>query len=453
MMKLNKKTLELEFIDPLLCFCDGGGDSGDEPDGVTFTSGDDYVPGQGVQISSSTLASNSVGDTYDGLNTSIPALDPFGGAGGNINDILSGNVNASGENLSSSPLGNQAAQVFASRGNNLLGGNVAQDFAAALTPRPFAKVEKRPIDTANAIFTRGSSLLGPQTADQIAMQDANMALPQEMYFDEVSGTYKMGSDPSLGPANLAQTAANIATGNLDQYGIGSGGEFSSNLPQSAPPSDQQMFDNIMASAQGVDRDSEVVSALSDNFLDQRGRDDLNALAEDAVDYFNNPLVKAGQFVEGLLSPLGLPNIMTTAAGLPRFSSVGDMQIGIQQGGRLIYDDDGDPSYVLMPNGEQIGAPNQQALTLARSGDGDPEPSFGGGQTPEKPEDPPDFTIDPLPDTPEGLYYRRTALDTPPMNVPFGFDYDAANRRFIESYALRPDIYRSPPSLTGFTKLL
>ena len=442
MMKLNKKTLELEFIDPLLCFCDGGGDSGDEPDGVTFTSGDNYVPGEGVQISSSTLAPSSVGDTYGGRNTSDAALGAFAAA----------DPFAAGAGTSPSTI--QSMMDRASGGNNFTGGNIAQDFAAALTPLPQARVERRPIDTANAIFTKGSpSLLGPQTADQIAMRDANMVLPQEMYFDEVSGTYKTGSDPSLGPANLAQTAADIATGNIDAYGIGSGGEFSSNLPQSAPISDQQMFDNIMASSQGVDRDSEVVSALSDNFLDQRGRDDLNALAEDAVDYFNNPLVKAGQFVEGLLSPLGLPNIMTTAAGLPRFSSVGDMQIGIQQGGRLIYDDDGDPSYVLMPNGEQIGAPNQQALTLAQSRDGADEGPSLGGQTPEKPDDPPDVTIDPLPDTPEGLYYRRTALDTPPMNVPFGFDYDAANRRFIESYALRPDIYRSPPSLTGFTKLL
>ena len=71
MMKFNKKTFELEFVDPLVCFCDGGGDSGgDEPDGVTFTSGDDYKAGDGVKISSDTLASNSTDDTYGGFNTS-----------------------------------------------------------------------------------------------------------------------------------------------------------------------------------------------------------------------------------------------------------------------------------------------------------------------------------------------------------------------------------------------
>ena len=51
-----------------------------------------------------------------------------------------------------------------------------------------------------------------------------------------------------------------------------------------------------------------------------------------------------------------------------------------------------------------------------------------------------------------IYYRRTALDDAPANLPTGFDFDAANRRFIQSYGARPDFYRSPMSLTGFTRL-
>lgn len=51
-----------------------------------------------------------------------------------------------------------------------------------------------------------------------------------------------------------------------------------------------------------------------------------------------------------------------------------------------------------------------------------------------------------------IYYRRTALDDAPANLPTGFDFDAANRRFTESYGYRPDFYRSPMSLTGFTRL-
>lgn len=51
-----------------------------------------------------------------------------------------------------------------------------------------------------------------------------------------------------------------------------------------------------------------------------------------------------------------------------------------------------------------------------------------------------------------MFYRQTALDTAPTNLPSGFDFDAANRRFTQSYAYRPDFYRSPMSLTGFTRL-
>ena len=464
MMKFNKKTFELEFVDPLVCFCDGGGDSGgDEPDGVTFTSGDDYKAGDGVKISSDTLASNSTDDTYGGRNTSRAALDPFGGAGGDVSQILAGNVNASGESLGSSALANQAAQVLASGGNNFTGGNVGRAVAQAFAaPRPQARVERRPIDTSTANFVKmlAPSYMSQQAADQIAMNDANMVLPQEMYFDEKSGTYKRGADPSLEPETLAQTAADIATSTYDDAPMRAARTGITNTGLT----DQQMFDNIMASSEGVDRDSEVVSALSDNFLDQRGRDDLNALAGDAVDYFNNPIVKAGQFVEGLL---GLPNIMTTDAGLPRFGSVGDMQIGIQQGGRLMYDDDGNPDYVVMPDGSIIGANTGSGFT-GSSDDQPIQPQMN--PITNQPRCPEGYSFDEsvgacMPDSPErrgpisdfpanpDMFVRMTALDRAPTNVPSGFDFDAANRRFQESYAYRPQYYgRTPMDLTGFTKL-
>ena len=52
-----------------------------------------------------------------------------------------------------------------------------------------------------------------------------------------------------------------------------------------------------------------------------------------------------------------------------------------------------------------------------------------------------------------MYFRQTALDTAPANTPAGFDFDAANRRFTQSYAYRPGFYNTPMDLTGFTKLL
>ncbi len=51
-----------------------------------------------------------------------------------------------------------------------------------------------------------------------------------------------------------------------------------------------------------------------------------------------------------------------------------------------------------------------------------------------------------------IFYRRSILDDAPANLPSGFDFNAANRRFIESYGVRPDNYRMPLSLTGFTRL-
>ena len=54
--------------------------------------------------------------------------------------------------------------------------------------------------------------------------------------------------------------------------------------------------------------------------------------------------------------------------------------------------------------------------------------------------------------PGDIFYRRSILDDAPANLPSGFDFDAANRRFIQSYGVRPDNYRMPLSLTGFTRL-
>ena len=54
--------------------------------------------------------------------------------------------------------------------------------------------------------------------------------------------------------------------------------------------------------------------------------------------------------------------------------------------------------------------------------------------------------------PGDIFYRRSILDDAPANLPQGFDFDAANRRFIESYGVRPENYRMPLSLTGFTAL-
>lgn len=51
---------------------------------------------------------------------------------------------------------------------------------------------------------------------------------------------------------------------------------------------------------------------------------------------------------------------------------------------------------------------------------------------------------------DDLFFRRTALDTAPSNLPSGFNFDEANKRFTSSFAVNPNIFNRPPNLTGFT---
>lgn len=51
-----------------------------------------------------------------------------------------------------------------------------------------------------------------------------------------------------------------------------------------------------------------------------------------------------------------------------------------------------------------------------------------------------------------MFFRRTSLDDAPANLPSGFDFDAANRAFTQSFAVRPSFFQRPPDLTGFTLL-
>ena len=54
-------------------------------------------------------------------------------------------------------------------------------------------------------------------------------------------------------------------------------------------------------------------------------------------------------------------------------------------------------------------------------------------------------------TPSGeLFFRQTALDNAPSNLPGGFNFDAANKRFTQSFAYNPNFYNRPMNITGFT---
>ena len=52
----------------------------------------------------------------------------------------------------------------------------------------------------------------------------------------------------------------------------------------------------------------------------------------------------------------------------------------------------------------------------------------------------------------GAYYRPQGLEQAPAFMPAGFDYDAANSAFLDSYAYRPDDFVDPMSLNGFKQI-
>ena len=143
-----------------------------------------------------------------------------------------------------------------------------------------------------------------------------------------------------------------------------------------------------------EQDEEQTSALSDDFLDEQGRKDMDDLGKEIADYFNNPLVKAGQFTEGLFKSKNEmggksrpSSLFTTDAGLPN-NRLGDMAIGVQQGGKLTRDSSGKAAYVTMPDGTVIG---QQPNTGGGGGGG------GGGRQTQTPLDPcpAGFKLDPV----------------------------------------------------------
>ena len=157
----------------------------------------------------------------------------------------------------------------------------------------------------------------------------------------------------------------------------------------------------------------------------------------------------------------LTNLPSTIGGLLGFvgtKNIENMSEAIAQGGTPMFDSRGQVQYVDQ-GGTLTGNVPVDQMFANNSADQDsafaapaPAPVVQAVEpvTPTQPFPP--LPTPPFP-TPNGMFYRPTSLDVAPMNVPMGFDFDAANRRFVESYAMRPDYYRQTPDLTGYTKLL
>ena len=423
----------------LFCF-NNGPSGGDEPDGVTFTSGDDYVPGQGIQISSSTLAPNSTEDTYGGFNTSPARQAEIFGTGTYNDQYETGTGADPNIGFVSGVTGDEEFTGVPSVAAPGALANLSFDEIdfGGTGPRPQANVRVKPSNElmtvfpgvlGNSIFqgSRGRNEPIDRNVALTALQDRAVAgdLSAQKELDDLGRqgaiTFAEASYPQIQQQKVMDaTGITRAQGATAQNVLGSGisaldttddaraqatrGVTTSRPQMQGPPrmpdqifdidtrpdivKDQQLADQIMASSQGVDRDSEVVSALSDNFLDERGRRDVGILGKQIAEYFDSPIVQAGQKLEGF-SPLsalvqgvtGQPSVFTDKAGLPSFGSLGDMTKAVQAGGRLTTDESGNPLFVTMPDGSTVGG-TTQASNLMTGGGG------GGSATAQKsPTDP------------------------------------------------------------------
>lgn len=474
-MQWHKDILRLEdYSDKMQrqMFCFGSDEpAGDEPDGVTFSGG---KAGEGVKLSSDNV---SAGDTYRGQNTrnyddsvqrmargvGLPSNRVAPSTASDDSDALA-QIAAAGGNTFSAPAAARAQAMAAPRANATL---TATSSDGSTVTRGLPPQLSLAGELINRNAEMGTPVYNGGYGDPVGMVrqavfparnlEATRAMSDaggQVFYDETTGTYKEGTGQSL-----MEKAAQEAMGYDEAPMIA--------MPQMGN-SDQAQYDNIMASREGINRDSEVVSALSDSFLDARGRQDLDNLAGEAIDYFNSPI---NQMIDsapigGLLSSMtGNPSLTRTKAGLPA-GRIGDMQIAVQQGGRAQYGDDGSVAFVTMPDGTKVGEENTPDFA---ADEGQPVPPQTNPMTGEQ-RCPQGYAFDAnvgacmpvtkatnapvtaFPQNPD-MYVRQTALDTSPANVPTGFDYNAANKAFQQSYAYRPQYYnRSPMDLTGFTKI-
>lgn len=451
MLKLDRLTLEPRFIDRSICFCDGGGDtSGDEPDGVTFTSGPGYKPGDGVKISSDTLAANSTDDTYGGFNTS-PARqaeifgtgtynDPYEtGTGADPSLGYVSGVTGDAEFTGAPALGALANLSF---DPNVGFGEFDEIDFGGTGPRPQANVTVRPDVPSNlmSVFpgVLGNSIFqGSQGRNEpidrnlalTALQDRAVAgdLSAQKELDDLGRqgaiTFAEASYPQLQQQKAMDamgiaraqgaTAQGVLGGGIsdlgfdpnvgfDEFDSRAQGSFTSGVTDTPEfgVSRPDIVDDVFTTVPNANitrapydpsvQDEEQTSALSDNFLDERGRQDVNVLGEKIAEYFDSPIVQAGQKLEGF-SPLsalvqgvtGQSSVFTDKAGLPSFGNLGDMTKAVQAGGRLTTDESGNPLFVTMPDGSTVGGTTQASNLMAGGGGG------GGGSStaPKSPTDP------------------------------------------------------------------
>lgn len=300
----------------------------------------------------------------------------------------------------------------------------------------------------------------------------------EVYYDETTGTYKGGADPRL----TGEAFSGISQDMADQIAMADTGMV--NTDQSPFASDYTDGMMVDSGVMGVGKLPQA-PVLRDGQYYMGGVPVTDELAQTAIDTRASiidalPSPNAGFIQQGLGFLTGQDPVGMAAKQYGEFLNLDGAMINPETGnvsapagrgtlnlnnqmGTVTYSGMPDPNYtgayanLVNPSqdreggDDQVVAPVTNPMTGAsRCPDGyvfdedlqacrlDTGMS-GGAPTPTNP-------------APSGIYFRETGLDQAPANLPSGFDFGAANRRFVESYGNRPDFYRKPMSLTGFRKL-
>ena len=350
MMKLNKDTFEVEFVDTLTCFCGGGSDDDDGGSNDNNNSGG--------------------GDPsfYDNERPGIPGGNrPVGGT----TNVFEGSSQPSNndDNDSSPPqLPPQPADP-----------NFYSDLAAAAA------------EAAAAL---------PAAPPPV---DLGIATGTSQPVDISVGSTNMPPAVITGPSGevIDTTTGNIISGNVDRY-----------TGMNTDPLGQQ-YSTLLGN---------VNNALTnqDRFVNRRFRNAVNSGAIvdpnfDAAGQLDGFAANTGPFGSMVYTGTNNPNAPSDTSGNDIVPPQTNPLTGTSQcPDGYVFDDD-------------LQACRRKTKRELR-GDGNSSTASGD------------------------MYYRRTSLDDAPANLPSGFDFDAANRAFTQSFAVRPSFFQRPPNLTGYTLL-
>jgi hypothetical protein len=356
-------------------------------------------------------------------------------------------------------------------------------FADLSNPRALAPQFQAPINTIDTMLDtlarmeardrQRRAMFGGQTAADVQALNAQAG---EVYYDETTGTYKAGPLPDTRPEPIPSASyfADITAPRANVLDVAS-----TNLP---PATITDMSGTTFDTTTG-----EILPNQGDPFdVPQPGMERLDGPAIPTPPPPRYQTNAQRDFFEGLAAQ-GDNAMNAFQAELRNLDNRGFLGRQIAAG----IGADGVPNYDMsFPEGSRIrGVTTTNFVDLPFMGT-TPVSTYTGLNNPNAPADTSDDGSDNIvapqtnpmtnqPRCPDGyifdddlqacrldvsggasqartddgdIFYRRTALDDAPANVPSGFDFNAANRRFTQSYGYRPDFYRSPMSLTGFTRL-